>query len=212
MINRIVLKNQNAQLRSDVIDLKCRSMKNNLVFVGIAGDSKEENSEVVLRDFLYHELGLEENIKFGNVHIFRRRFRNSPIPIVARFLYHKDLAYVLSQGFRLKGTKFGIREQFPPESEEERRKLYPLVQQMKRPGNTTKIVRDKLFINGQLHNHDNEQNQQRQNKGSMVNRTERSGKRRTTRGHGTFRTQTNQRNNDTTGTIPIEVPSDGRAC
>ena len=64
MINRLVqLKNQNAQLRSDVVDLKCRSMKNKLVFVGLARYSKEENSEVVLRDFLYHELGMEDDIK-----------------------------------------------------------------------------------------------------------------------------------------------------
>ena len=84
------------KLKEDILDLKCRSMKNNLIFTGLHR-VRNENTESLLRCFLENELGIDYHIEFGNVHRFKSPnsdFRRSPI--VARFLYHKDLEYILS--------------------------------------------------------------------------------------------------------------------
>jgi hypothetical protein len=64
--------------------------------------------------------------------VYSRGDSNSPVKIK---LFHK-----------LRGTYFGIREQFPAEVEEKRRTLYPVVHDCKQKGLRTKLVRDRLFI------------------------------------------------------------------
>ncbi|XP_069139338.1 putative uncharacterized protein DDB_G0279653 [Argopecten irradians] len=123
-------------------------MKYNLVFTGLAGESRNENTMSLLRDFIYVELGIQERIEFANVHRFGRSANGKPRPIVARFIYQQDLQYVKSQSFRLKGTSFGIHEQYPGEIEERRKKLYPVLKHNKQAGNDAKLVRDRLYING----------------------------------------------------------------
>ena len=56
------------KLSSTVLDLQCRSMKTNLVFTGWDMESRDEDTEEILRRFLYFELGIERRIQFGNVH------------------------------------------------------------------------------------------------------------------------------------------------
>jgi hypothetical protein len=65
-----------------------------------------------------------------------------PRPIIARVLYYSDLDKVKKAGRNLRGTHFGVNEQFPPEIEERRRKLYPIMKVV--------LIRDKLFVNNEL--------------------------------------------------------------
>ena len=139
------------KLSSTVLDLQCRSMKSNLVFTGLGGEGRDENIEHKLRSFLFHELGIEGDIRFGNIHRFGRHVRGRCRPIVARFLHHQDLTLVRDRAYRLKDTPYGIHEQFPKVIEDKRRELYPIMRQLKREGNNTKLVRDKLYVNGQLY-------------------------------------------------------------
>ena len=119
------LMDENKQMRDTITDLKCRSMKNNLIFTGLGGEHPDENTEEKLRGFIYHELRIHCHIPFGNVHVHRfgRSAGDRPRPIVARFLYHRDLLEVKNSASRLKGTQYGISEQFPAEIEERRKPL-----------------------------------------------------------------------------------------
>jgi hypothetical protein len=127
-------------------------MKNNLIFTGLF-ESPREYTEGILRDFIKNKLGIEEYIEFGNVHRFGRRETpdRKPRPIVARFIYYRQLTLILQNAHRLRGTYFGIREQFPAEVEEKRRTLYPVVRDCKQKGLRTKLVRDRLFIENKLY-------------------------------------------------------------
>ena len=145
------LQSSNEELQETVLDLKCRSMKNNLVFTGLWGDGRNENTYALIREFLSRELQINYPIEFGNVHRFGRAARNRPRPIVARFVYFSDLLNVKDNAYRLKGTNYGIHEQYPQEIEDRRRKLYPVMRQYKQSGHRTKLVRDKLFIDGTLY-------------------------------------------------------------
>ena len=136
-------------LQDTVLDLKCRSMKNNLIFTGLH-EVRDENTERLLRVFLQNEIGINYNIEFGNVH----RFSYKPTgkrPIVARFLYHSDLQSVLDNAYKLKGKPYGIRQQFPREIEDRRKVLYPVQREAKRNGSRVVLVRDKLFIDNELY-------------------------------------------------------------
>jgi hypothetical protein len=108
-------------LKSKVLDLQCRSMKNNLVFTGLY-QSQSENCENKLRGFIRQELEIDHYIEFGNIHRFGRRGTNNARPIVARFIYHNDLQMVLQNAYKLKGSSFGISEQYPAEINNRRKK------------------------------------------------------------------------------------------
>lgn len=51
------------EMRETIIDLRCRSMKNNLIFTGL-GESQHENTEATLRELLRCELDIEYHIEF----------------------------------------------------------------------------------------------------------------------------------------------------
>ncbi|KAL5013940.1 hypothetical protein ScPMuIL_008210 [Solemya velum] len=148
------LQKDRDELEADVTNLQCRSMKNKLMFLGLK-ENNSENTEQLLRDFLYHELEIDQRIEFGNVHRFGRRNTGKSRLIVARFIYHMDLVMVKENTYKLRGTPFSVNEQFPAVIEDERKKLYPVMKHYRQAGHRVKLVRDKLFIDGQLHDPNN---------------------------------------------------------
>jgi hypothetical protein len=69
-----------------------------------------------------------------------------PRPIIARFLYYSDLDKAKKAERNLRGTYFGVNEQFPPEIEERRRKLYPIMKEEKKK--KSKVVIQKSSNDG----------------------------------------------------------------
>ena len=51
----------------------------------------------------------------------------------------------------LKDKPYSINEQFPGIIEEKRKQLYPVAKRFRQAGRKTKLVRDKLFVDGKLH-------------------------------------------------------------
>ena len=70
---------------------------------------------------------------------------------MARFLYHVDLEHVLIIANRLKGTQYGIREQFPQEIENRRKPLYPVMRRVRQEKRQVTLVRDRLYIDNELY-------------------------------------------------------------
>ncbi|XP_069110390.1 uncharacterized protein [Argopecten irradians] len=151
-IETVVMTNKdNQQAILDTIeDIQCRSMKQSLVFHGLRED-KHEDTESRLKDFIYYELCIEKNIEFTNVHRFGRHVFGKSRPIVAVFMYQKDLQLVRKNAHYLKDTNFWINEQFPKAVEQRRRELYPILRSHKRAGHQVKLVRDRLYIDNQLY-------------------------------------------------------------
>ncbi|CAG2244404.1 unnamed protein product [Mytilus edulis] len=59
--------------------------------------------------------------------------------------------YVLDNAYRLRNTRYGIKQQFPKEIEDRRRKLYPIMKEAKRNRKIATLVRDRLFIDNELY-------------------------------------------------------------
>lgn len=104
-INSIVLKNEG--LQSSIIDLKSRSMRDNLIFSGIP-DTTNEDCEAVLHHFLENKLKIDEYISFERVHRMGKpdEFKTKPRNIVAKLSFFKDGEFVRRhEPQKLKNTK-----------------------------------------------------------------------------------------------------------
>ncbi|XP_046337868.1 protein unc-13 homolog C-like [Haliotis rufescens] len=146
------LQLDNVNLRESVVDLRCRSMRDNLVFTNIP-EAPLEECEKVLRDFIKHELHMDSDpIKFKRVHrIGRKNYQAGPDarprPLIARFLYTHERDAVKGAAKRLKGTNYSINEQFPEEVGKYRREvLMPLLREARNSGKKAHISVDRLFI------------------------------------------------------------------
>ncbi|CAG2220516.1 unnamed protein product [Mytilus edulis] len=143
------LEEDKCMLNDKLIDMQCRSMKYNLIFSGIE-EHRDEDCEDKLRRFIYQDMRIEHRLEFGNVHRFGKSYRNKPRPIIARFLYFSDLDMVKRAGKNLKGTHYGVNQQFPAEIEEKRRKLYPIMKAERKNNSKVVLIRDKLYVNDEL--------------------------------------------------------------
>ena len=124
-------------------------MKNNLIFKG-QHIVPNENIKELLQCFLYNEVGIDYYTQFGNVHHFKTRSgENRRAPVVARFIYHSDLEFVLSVAKWLKDTFYGLWEQFLLEIEKRPRSLYPVMRTTRQEGWQASMVRDKLYTDNQ---------------------------------------------------------------
>ena len=147
------LKLQNKELKEKMLEMRCRSMKYNLIFSGIPEESYE-NCYITIREFIQEEMQVEsDDISFHNVHRIgpkddpRRNGR--PRSIVAKFVFNDDLVRVKRAARNLKDTPYYVSEQFPPEIEEKRKLLYPIAKAERKKKSKVTLVRDKLYVNGQ---------------------------------------------------------------
>lgn len=91
-----------------------------------------------------------------------KRGQNVTRPIVAKFVQFKDREVVRKAApTALRGTNFGINEQFLKEVNNKRKKFYPYLKQAKDQKKIAVLVYDKLYIDGQLFVQEEIQNTQR---------------------------------------------------
>ena len=163
------LESKCSKVTEDLLEIKARSMQESLLFFGIAEASLGENdyTETKLRDILVTELKAPndriQRIVFDRVHRIGRPYtdpstgRVKPRPVVAKFENYTDREYIRKMGIELNKQRIGfsIREHFPPEIEERRKTLYPVLRSFaKDERNRVALVRDELYINGKLYEGD----------------------------------------------------------
>ena len=147
---------ENFELREKVIDMQSRSMRENLIFAGLAETQPEKvkgadniHTERVLQNFLRETLGFQEEIKFHVVHRLRPRKDNKPRSIIAKFERRKDRDMVLQKASTvLKNTDFSVFEQLPRGIVERRNELWPLFKEQQRLGKNVKFKGDILVVDG----------------------------------------------------------------
>jgi hypothetical protein len=150
------LEADNITLLNSVIDLKARSMRDNLLFYNMPEES-DENTTAMIHKLLEEKLGFEDaamKIKIDRSHRLgkKKQGETKAQPIVAKFNFHQDKVSIMRNAKKLKGTgsRIEISEQFPEEIARERKRLYPEFKKARRNNLKATLVRDKLFINGEL--------------------------------------------------------------
>ena len=111
----------------------------------------KEDTEAVLRYFLVHELKLDGNIDFQNVHRLKRNNdRSKTRGIVARFVHFRDKESVIKAAQEnLRGKSQKVYSQYPPEISNRRKELVPIMKEFRDQGKRASIVVDKLYVDGQ---------------------------------------------------------------
>lgn len=142
----------NERLKSEMTDLKSRSMRDNLVFLNVPEiqQEKQSDTEKVLSEFLVRELQMDQtevNIKFDAVHRFGR-LDKKPRKIVAKFSSRKDKERVKSEARKNRNSNFKVFDQYPEEVVRERQRLVPIMKAVRDKGNDAYITYNKLIVNG----------------------------------------------------------------
>ena len=93
------------------------------------------------------------NLTFDRVHRVGLLTRGKSRPIVAKFHYYKNLSEKKSFDLAdtLKAANIGIGAQWPKQMREIRKPLHSVMIQERQKGNTVKLVKDELYINGPLY-------------------------------------------------------------
>ncbi|CAC5423897.1 unnamed protein product [Mytilus coruscus] len=147
------------QLFERHLDLQTRTMRENLVFTGIPlSDSFEtEDTEALISRFMANEMKMDPPMEFHRAHRFGKdsvvKNRDGTTlfktrPIVCRFKNFKDREAVRSAASELKGTRFGVNEQYPKEINDRRKSLWPFFKEAKKQKRKANFKKDKLFIDG----------------------------------------------------------------
>ena len=92
-----------------------------------------------------------QNIRLQRAHRIGPYKTDKTRPIVVKFTDYPDREKVRRAAKELKGTHYGISEQFPKEIVEQRRKLIPIMIQARKDGKEAYIKVDKLYINNQIY-------------------------------------------------------------
>ncbi|XP_052281348.1 uncharacterized protein LOC127878862 [Dreissena polymorpha] len=133
-------------------------MRNNLLFAGINEPENErpQDVEAKVRSFIIDKLQLPQDLV--NSMVIERAHRigakdsvqnqNRSRMIVCKFANFKDKEIIRKQGNLLKDTNFSIREQFPPEIVERRRKLFPQLKAARDAGKIAWLAYDTLYVDG----------------------------------------------------------------
>lgn len=147
---------QITEAKEETIDLKIRSMNNNVVFYNIPenNDTREDCIKTI-DHFLKSHMRIEDThvrnqIQFERVHRMGQKQNGKCRPIVAKCVNGIAKSTIFSYVKNLKGKPFGVADQYPTEVTERRNYLSEQYRQAKRQNQNTKWVKEGLLINGQL--------------------------------------------------------------
>ena len=151
------LKASNMKLESKVIDLESRSMRENLMFYGIAEGGDDENCENLVKDVCRETLKVTtaNQLVFDRAHRVGRKSGGKVRPIVVKFHYYHERELIRKRSYdyaeALKNVNLGVGAQLPKDIRDARKLLYPAMKKAKDEGKDVKFVGKKLYINGAEH-------------------------------------------------------------
>lgn len=147
---------ENVRITESVLDMQCRSMRDNLLFFGIeeAQSGEQENCEDIITSLCASKLEIRSEILIERAHRLGSKKNNKPHPIVVKFNRFPHREMVRKCSYKLKDTHISIGEQFPKEIQERRKKLLPIYKRAKENNQKAVLARDKLFIDGKLYSDD----------------------------------------------------------
>ena len=149
------LKAENMQLKGKLNTQENNTRRNNLIIKGIPETRYQKLIEFV-QEFVGDLTG-RYNVNIEKVHrLGRQTFQNNrPRAILVRFASTTDRDNLWNARRELRGSKFYIEEDFPPEIQATRRKLLPVMAEARRRNHRCELLKDKIKIDGRLYGLDN---------------------------------------------------------
>ncbi|XP_062616738.1 uncharacterized protein LOC134278435 [Saccostrea cucullata] len=146
----------NSLMKEEILDLQCRSMRDNLLFYNIKEPSGDETEDCVsiIQDICSSVLEIEGKVDIERAHRIGRKVTGKIRPVVVKFTRFPQKELVRKNAFKLKESELSISEQFPKEIQERRKKLLPVLKKAKDDKKKASLVKDKLYIEGKLYRQD----------------------------------------------------------
>lgn len=146
------LEQDNANMHNEIIQLKARSMRYNLLFFNIPKRSKENTTDT-FHNLIETKLGIKEAKNKVRIYRSHRIWRKGEEKlkqqlIVAKLLPGQGVCGLNAR--KLKGTCIGTSEQFPEETESIWKLLCSELKKVKAEGKRAKILSDELIIEDQV--------------------------------------------------------------
>lgn len=144
------------KINDEILDIKARSMRENLLFYGIKESStnEKENCEQLVKDMINCHLQLDaKNITLDRVHRLGPKRSNRIRPIVAKFHNYSTRETVRLKSLetdiktRLSDHDLGIGVQTPKEYRDARNAFKPLIKEAEDRGQSVRVAGNKLIIN-----------------------------------------------------------------
>jgi hypothetical protein len=148
------MRRVNEQLQTQITDLQARSMRDNLLFFGLAefrGHGRE-NCVNIINDFCVTKMGIpdiRENIE--RAHRLGKFVVNKTRPIVVKFSSFRVRENIRTNAFKIKNRNFSVCEQFPREVVQKRKSLIHAMKRALRDNRRAVLKVDKLYIDGRLY-------------------------------------------------------------
>lgn len=133
-------------MKEAVLDLKVRTMRDNLLFLGIP-EMPGEYPPKVIKKFVKHDLKCERDIQLVRAHMTGPRLSSRLRTPVSKFANFDERWQVLTSTHALRDTPYGISEQFPTEIVHRRKKLPHIFKEARRRVFKANLTVDKLYIN-----------------------------------------------------------------
>jgi hypothetical protein len=158
------IKKSNSEMYDHVTEQRCNSFKNDLIFTGITetNPSQMENCIESINNFIREniendpDINVDKTVCCDNISLVKANrlgmFRGKPRPIHVTFQKFEDRENIRSKGIKLNARKgsFYVNEYYPPDIEQRRRKLFPVMRKYKgKSGYRVQLKNDKLTVNGQ---------------------------------------------------------------
>ena len=151
------LRSKITQQEDEITDLKCRSMRDNIVIRGIAEDNNETWDATKTKVVRFLQETMQVNTSADDIdrahRLGQKSNRDTPRPIVAKLNSSDAKSAIFKNVKKLKDKPdISIQDQLPPEVQERRKRLWPKYKEAREnPANNVKWAVDKLIINGRVH-------------------------------------------------------------
>ena len=153
IMGRVIQSENKSSLHHEsILDLQCRSMRDNSVFTEIPNDHKNEtNAEVIEKvyNFIENKAGISDaksKVKIIRAHRMGVKTQDKPRPVVVKFFTSNDKQVVMNE--KKSNNKLSVYDQYPDEIRERRRNLGPIMQKAREDGQRAVLTQGKLFVDG----------------------------------------------------------------
>ena len=148
-------------LNEEILDLKTRSMKDNIVIYKLEESENEKPNEVKdkVAKFIKDNLHVDDAITIDRAHRLGAKKAGKSRSIVAKIASSDEKSKLFQAARNLKDTNYSISDQYPPEIDERRKRLVPIMKAKKEEDENVKcrLVGDRLYINGERYVDDDQE-------------------------------------------------------
>ncbi|XP_075740604.1 uncharacterized protein LOC119185373 isoform X1 [Rhipicephalus microplus] len=146
-------------MEKKLVDLEDRGRRNNLLVFGVPEKQNETQADLeqsVVKGIFEEVLGTKIT-SIERIHRIGRSHSRKPRPVILKLFDYREKINVLKNGYKLKGQRTSIAEDFSACTRQKRRNLWESTTDIRKSGKKVKLIHDKIKIENNLFEWDDSQ-------------------------------------------------------